>query len=111
MKKYCLTLDLKNDPVLIDEYEQWHRNVWPEIRNSILDSGITKMEIFRLDNRMCMLIEADDHFSFEKKSAMDASNKKVGEWEELMWRFQQPLPNAAPGEKWMLMEKFFELKS
>jgi L-rhamnose mutarotase len=56
-----------------------------------------------------MIIEADENFSFAKKAAMDDSNTKVQEWETLMWKFQQALPWAKPGEKWMLMEKIFEL--
>jgi L-rhamnose mutarotase len=109
MKRYCLALDLKDDPKLIAEYKAYHRNVWPEIKKSILDSGITNMEIYRFGNRMFMIMETDDSFSFDRKSVMDASNPKVHEWEQLMWRFQQPLPGSQPGEKWVLMSKIFEL--
>lgn len=59
---------------------------------------------------MFMIIEGNEDFSFEKKSAMDANNPKVQEWEELMWKFQQALPFAKYGEKWMMMERIFELK-
>jgi L-rhamnose mutarotase len=109
MKRYCLTLDLKNDAALISEYEQWHRTVWPEIEKSILDSGVTSLEIYRMGTRMCMILEADDSFTFERKAAMDAANPKVQEWETLMWRFQQALPGSRPGEKWLLMDKIFHL--
>lgn len=109
MKKYCLTLDLKDDTQLIAEYETYHREVWPEIKKSILDSGINSMEIYRFDNRLFMIMETDDSFSFERKTAMDAGNQKVQEWETLMWKFQQPLKNAKPGEKWVLMEEIFKL--
>ena len=108
-KKYCLALDLKNDPALIAEYEEWHQKVWPEILKSIKDSGIRNMEIYRTGNRMFMIMETAPEFSFEKKGAADAANAKVQEWEELMWKFQQPLPEAAPGEKWLLMEKIFKM--
>ena len=109
MKRYCLALDLKNDPKLIAEYERHHRNVWPEIIDSIKKSGIKVLDIYRSGNRMFMIIEANENFSFEKKSAMDATNSKVQEWEELMWKFQQALPWAKSGEKWILMEKIFSL--
>jgi L-rhamnose mutarotase len=109
MKKYCLALDLKDDPQLIAEYKAYHQQVWPEIIKSIKDSGITVLDIYSVGNRMFMIIEAEDDFSFEKKAAMDTANPKVQEWEELMWKFQQALPLAKPGEKWMLMEKIFEL--
>jgi L-rhamnose mutarotase len=110
MKRYCLTLDLKNNTTLIAEYKKHHEKIWPEIKASILDSGITDMEIYLLDNRLFMIMETTDTFSFERKSALDAVNTKVQQWEELMWQYQQALPIAKPGEKWLLMEKIFDLK-
>ena len=108
-KKFCLALDLKDDPQLIAEYKTYHQEIWPEIIKSIKDSGITVLDICCTGNRLFMIIEADENFTFEKKSAMDNENQKVQEWEELMWKFQQAIPWAKPGEKWVLMEKIFEL--
>lgn len=107
--KYCFALDLKDDEKLIDEYEKYHKAVWPEIIDSIKESGITKLEIYRVDNRLLMIMETNKKFSFEKKNAIDNANKKVREWEMLMWKYQQALPSAKPGEKWMLMNKIFDL--
>lgn len=109
MKRYCLALDLKEDPALIASYEQHHRNVWPEIVQSIQDSGILHLEIYRVANRLFMLLETSDDFSFDRKSAMDAANPKVQQWEQLMWQYQQALPGARPGEKWVLMDRIFSL--
>jgi L-rhamnose mutarotase len=109
MNRYCLALDLQDDPLLIAEYEAYHEDVWPEIKASITGSGITDMEIYRFGNRLFMIMETDDSFSFENKAIMDAINPKVQEWEKLMWKFQQPLPNTKPGEKWMLMDRIFKL--
>ena len=111
MKRYCLTLDLKNDPELIREYEGYHREVWPEIKESIHSSGIVDMEIYRYGNRLFMIMEVNPEFRFEQKGAMDAENEKVQEWEKLMWKYQQALPGSKPGEKWMMMDKIFELHS
>ena len=67
------------------------------------------MEIYRIGNRLFMIMETSDEFSFEEKSKLDASNDKVQEWEELMWKYQQALPMANPGEKWLLMDQIFKL--
>jgi L-rhamnose mutarotase len=109
MKKYCLALDLVNDPILIAEYEAYHKNGWAEITASIKDSGIMDMEIYRIGNRLFMIMETKDDFSFEKKSLMDANNPKVQEWENLMWKYQQALPTAKDGEKWLMMDKIYGL--
>jgi L-rhamnose mutarotase len=109
-KRYCLTLDLKDDPKLIAEYKRHHEKIWPEITKSIKDSEIVDLEIYLFGTRMFMIMEVSEHFSFESKGKADRENPKVREWEELMWKFQQPLPTAKPGEKWMLMEKIFELE-
>ena len=108
-RRYCLTLDLKDDPELIAEYKRHHERVWPEILQSIRDAGIVSLEIYLLGTRMCMVMEVNEKFSFEAKAAADRSNSKVQEWEQLMWKFQKALPQARPGEKWLLMEKIFEL--
>jgi len=109
MNKFCLALDLKDDPDLIEQYKKHHELVWPEILESIRESGILKMEIYQVSNRLFMIIETNDNFSFEKKTNMDSSNEKVKEWEALMDTYQQRIPFAKPGSKWVLMDKIFEL--
>jgi L-rhamnose mutarotase len=58
-----------------------------------------------------MLLEAGDEFGFGAKAVADAANLKVQEWETLMWRYQQALPWARPGEKWMLIDRIYELRA
>ena len=108
-RRYCLTLDLKDDPGLIAKYKRYHEQVWPEILKSIRDSGIEDMEIYLLGTRMLMIMEVNEKFSFEAKAKADRENPKIQEWEELMWKFQKSLPQAQPGEKWLLMERIFKL--
>ena len=110
-QRYCLALDLKNDAKLIAEYERYHERIWPEITKSILSAGIESMEIFRLGTRLFMIMEVNDDFSFSAKAKADGLNPKVEQWEKLMWRFQEPLSHAKPGEKWLLMERIFKLEN
>jgi len=108
-RRYCLALDLKDDPDLIAEYKRYHAKIWPEIRRSIKDSGVEDMEIYLLGTRLFMIMEVNHSFSFEAKMKADGQNPKVQEWEALMWKFQKPLPQAEPGQKWLLMERIFKL--
>ena len=112
-KRYCFALNLKDDPELIERYKAHHApgHVWPEITRSIKAAGIIGMEIYLTGNRLFMVMEVDETFDPEKKAAMDAANPKVQEWEALMWQFQQPLPWAGEGEKWVLAEQIFKLEN
>ena len=110
-RRFCRTLDLKNDPAVIADYRKYHEKIWPEITDSIKSSGIVDMEIYLLGTRMFMIMEVNEHFSFEQKTKADSQNPRVQEWEQLMWKFQQPLPEANAGEKWLRMERIFKLES
>ena len=110
MRRYCLTLDLIENDRAIAEYKRYHLKIWPEIKQSLLDSGVVAMEIYLLDTRMFMIMEVNDAFSLSAKEAADAANAKVQEWETLMRGFQQQLPGARPGQWWTVMEKVFGLE-
>lgn len=109
-RRYCLALDLKDDAELIRQYEAYHQpdGIWPEIIAHLQQVGIDLMEIYRTGNRLFMIMEVGDDFSFEKKEQMEQRNPKVQEWEALMWTFQRALPWAKPGEKWVMMDSIFE---
>lgn len=108
-RRFCLTLDLKDDAKLIAEYRRYHQKIWPEIAQSIKDAGVEDMEIYLLGTRMFMIMEVNESFSFEAKAEADKANPKVQEWETLMETFQQKLPGTKPGQKWLLMEQIFRL--
>ena len=111
MTRYCLALDLKEDPTLIAAYEDYHASVWPEIIASIKEAGIKALEIYRVANRLFMIIEAGDDFSFEKKAALDMANPKVQEWEAFLGQYQTNLPGTPPNWRWALTEKIFSFTS
>lgn len=102
----CYTLDLKDDPTLIAEYERWHANVWPEVLEHVRNSGISRCSIHRAGNRLFMIVESTSGVATDGGGA--ALPPRVQEWEDLMARFQQPLPFAKPGEKWVRMERIFD---
>jgi L-rhamnose mutarotase len=111
IKRLCFACDLKDDQQLIAEYKKYHAqgNTWPEITQSIKDAGILDMQIYLTGNRLFMIMEVDESFDLDMKSEMDANNPRVQEWEQLMWKYQRELPWAKKGEKWVEMERIFQL--
>ena len=107
-----LLLDLKNDPELIARYEAWHATgaVPAAVTASIRGAGILSMEIYRIGNRLAMVMETGPNFDPAAKAAADAANPDVVAWEELMSSFQQVLPWAVGGEKWLEANRIFTLE-
>ena len=110
-RRYCFAVDLKDDPEAIAAYRKHHERIWPEVTRSIKDAGVADLEIYLAGNRLFMILEAGASFSPEGKAEADLANPKVQEWERLMGKLQQPLPEAKPGEKWRLMERIFKLEA
>jgi L-rhamnose mutarotase len=110
-RRFCFALDLKNDSALVADYRKYHEKIWPEVTQSLKESGIEDLEIYLLGTRMFMIMEVNESFSFEKKAKADEQNAKVQAWEQLMWKFQQALPEAKRGEKWLRMERIFKLEA
>jgi L-rhamnose mutarotase len=109
MRRYCFALDLVDDPGLIAEYIDYHRQVWPHILQTLKDAGIEAMEIYHVADRLFLIMDVSESFSLERKAAADREDPKVQEWETLMWKYQRAIPGTAPGQKWRLMERVFEL--
>jgi len=107
-----LLLDLKDDLELIARYEAWHAAgaVPTAVIASIRAADIRSMEIYRTGNRLAMVMETGPNFDPAAKAAADAANPDVAAWEELMSRFQQPLPWATKGEKWLEAKRIFALE-
>lgn len=110
--RYCLALDLKDDPALIAEYIEYHKpeNAWPQITANMAEAGILDMEIYHLGDRLFMIMETNDSFDPTAEPKTDEGKKKSDEWEALMWKYQQPLKWAKDGEKWVKMDLIYDLK-
>ena len=109
MKRFCYTLDLKDDSKLKQEYIKHHINVWPEIINSLKESGIIKAEIYNIGDRLFLLIDTNDEFTEEKKRKLDLKNSIVQKWEALMSNYQKKIEFSKSENKWVRMNKIFEL--
>ncbi len=111
VKRYCQTLDLKDDPALIAEYVKRHSQAeaWPEIRAGIKEVGILEMELYILGTRLFMIVETPLDFEWSTAMSKLASLPRQAEWEEYMSIFQVAKPGASSAEKWQLMDKIFNL--
>lgn len=110
-KRYCQTLDLRDDPELIRTYRRLHseEHVWQEILDGIRSVGILEMEIYLLGTRLFMIVEAPTDFDWSTAMARLAQLPRQSEWEALTARYQMASPTAGSAEKWRLMERIFHL--
>ncbi|GLR69831.1 L-rhamnose mutarotase [Agaribacter marinus] len=111
-QRFCLALDLQNEPALIRQYKEYHQpeNAWPQITTNMKDLGIVDMEIYHIADRLFMIMETTLDFDPNALPKTQVGRDKSEEWEALMWKFQKPLPCAKEGEKWVKMDKIYDLK-
>jgi L-rhamnose mutarotase len=110
-KRYCQTLDLKDDPALIAEYVERHSEVkhWPEIVEGIRSVGILEMELYQMGTRLFMIVETAVDFDWDTAFTRLATLPRQTEWEDYMSIFQMSKPGASSAEKWQLMDRIFML--
>ena len=111
VKRYCQTLDLKEDSKLIAEYRKRHSQgeVWTETLEAIRAVGILEMEIYILGNRLFMIVETPLDFEWDSAMAKMATLPRQEEWEAYMSIFQEAKEGTSSAEKWQLMDRMFYL--
>jgi L-rhamnose mutarotase len=109
--RHVMTLDLKDDPAGVAAYRRHHREIWPEVRDSLLRVGVLRIDIYALERRLVMVMDTRKGFDLKRSfAAHAASHPRCAEWEELMKTFQQAPPGAKAGELWTTMENVFHLE-
>ena len=108
MKRYCQTLELRDDPEMIEKYVEVHSNVWPEIIEGQHEVGILGMQIYRRGRTLFMIMDTVDGFDFDRDMARLAVLPRQAEWEAYVSSFQGCPPGASSSEKWHLMDKIFD---
>ena len=110
VNRHVLTVDLRDDPAAIDAYTEHHRQVWPEVLESLRAVGVRAMDIYLLERRLVMVIELDEGVDVKRAFASHmTAGPRVAEWERLMKSLQQPPPGAPEGEWWTVMQPIFHL--
>lgn len=110
-KRFCMTLELKDDPDLIDEYESWHKSekIWEEIPAGIREVGILDSEIYRSGTTLFMILTVPSDFNFKKQMSILADLPRQAEWEDFMTRYQASKPGESSAEKWTILNRVFKL--
>ena len=110
-KRYCQTLDLKDDPDLIAEYVERHSEAkrWTEVVEGIREVGILEMEIYLIGTRLFMIVETAEDFDWDTAFARLSTLPRQAEWEDYMSVFQVSKQGASSAEKWRLMDRIFKL--
>lgn len=111
-KRFCKTLELRNNPDLITAYKKAHSKgqVWPEITQGMCEVGILDMEIYLLGTKLFMIMDTVPDFDHEKAMTELATKPRQSEWEAHMAQFQDSSAEATADEKWQLMERIFKFK-
>jgi L-rhamnose mutarotase len=112
MKQYGRTLNLKDDPKVIESYLEYHRAVWPEVEAGLRGIGIRRMLIWNLGRRLFMFLETEDGFDPARDfPRYEKGQPRIKEWQDLMASMQEPVPEAAPGELWAEMNLAYHLEA
>ena len=111
VKRYCQTLDLRDNPELIAEYRRRHsqEHIWKEVPEGIRQVGILEMEIYLLSTRLFMIVETPMDFDWDTAMARLGTLPRQAEWEDYMAEFQLVKAGMSSAEKWQLMERIFHL--
>ena len=111
VKRYCQTLDLKDNPELIAEYRRRHSRgeAWQEIIDGIKEVGILEMDIFIIGTRLFMIVETPVDFNWDEAFGKLAKMPGQSDWEAFVGEFQKAPEGASSTEKWQMMEQIFKL--
>ena len=111
VKRFCQTLDLRDNPELIAEYRRRHsqEHIWKEVPAGIREVGILEMEIYLLGTRLFMIVETPLDFDWDTAMACLGTLPRQAEWEDYMAEFQLVKAGMSSAEKWQLMERIFHL--
>jgi len=94
-----------------DEYERHHAQVWPEVLAAIQRSGIRSFNIYRYGRWLFAYMELPDDATLEEVGRKIAADPRSVQWEELMHRFQEPLPESKGLNWWVDMKEIFHYEA
>ena len=110
MKRFAMTCQLKDEPGILEKYQDYHANVWPEVVQGTLNCGVQRVFIYRIGHRLFMFMETGDDFDMDRDMPKYMEDPKAQEWDALMRTFQTNVPEAEEGTTWVEMEELYTLE-
>jgi L-rhamnose mutarotase len=104
MPRFAFKLRIKEDA--IEEYEIEHQRVWPELLAKLKSVGISDYSIFRRGQDLFLYLRAEDFDRAWDELDRDPVNQQ---WQQLMSRLFEPVPDQQPGERFAMMKEVFHL--
>lgn len=110
-KRYCKSIELKDDPSLIKEYKKIHSmgTAWPEITDGMKEVGILDMEIYISGTALFMIMDTKPDFNHEQAMSKLAKLPRQAEWEAAVSKYQRTSSESTAGQKWRLLERIYKM--
>ena len=104
-----LTANLVADPKMQQEYLDYHATQfekWPELSRGFCNADFQQLLIFRNGRQLILVISIPKGESLDKLNPRTTENNpRVNEWNKLMGKYQEGLPGAGTGVKWVFLER------
>ena len=88
----------------IDDYDEAHRHVWPELIAELESFGVHDYSIFRRGQELFLTLRVP---SFDKLLRQLEASEVNLRWQKTMAPLFEPVPSLQPGESFAMMEEVF----
>jgi L-rhamnose mutarotase len=97
-----IAFQLRIKPGMEEEYDEAHRQVWPELLAELESFGVAEYSIFRRGEELFLYLHAPDRSTlFQRLEASDVNQR----WQARMAPVFQPVPSLQPGQTVAFMEE------
>jgi L-rhamnose mutarotase len=91
----------------VEEYDEAHRHVWPELLMELESFGVSEYSIFRRGQQLFLYMHVVDYEQLTVQLAVSEVNRR---WQETMAPLFERVPDLKPGEPVAMMTEVFFMK-
>ena len=106
-KMLVLNMALEKNPLMIQDYINYHANVWPEVIDDLRKRPVGRMRIYNSENKLVMLLEVDKDFDIKDGIHIEPPMPKVKEWSTIMSKLGKKLKSGKL-DSWTEMNMVFD---